>query len=213
MTQIYHYDKNTSELVGNSEARLDPIDDLILVPAQATTQAPPNEGANQTAVWNGSDWELVADYRGYLGYNAAGDEQTISLLNVEPDADWTTEPPFILTDAQAIKVATINAATAAAIISGFSSAALGADTRYQSEQEDQLNLLGLATSATDQPFKCSDDDGTTWAYVLHTAAQLITVMNDGIAHKMSALQAGEILKAQVAALPGDANQDDVDLIS
>jgi len=113
---------------------------------------------------------------------------------------------------KSVKIDEINAATKATIVGGFTSDALGSDHRYQSDSEDQLNLSGVTASGSDWPFKCSDDAGATWAYVLHTSAQLTAVTNDGITHKSTALVAGETLKAQVLALPGDATQANIDAI-
>lgn len=121
-------------------------------------------------------------------------------------------PTFILSDAQAIKIAEINASTKLVIVSGFASDALGASHLYQSEQEDQLNLAGIAGNGQDRVFKCSSDNGVTWSYQMHTAAQLNQVASDGIDFKTAALVAGETAKNQVRNLPEAATQDDIDAI-
>ncbi|MBL1321499.1 MAG: hypothetical protein COA63_010640 [Methylophaga sp.] len=117
--------------------------------------------------------------------------------------------PFILLDAQSIKIDEINILTAAVITGGFISDALGSDHSYQSQQEDQLNLSGLHASGGTWPFKCSNDAGATWSYINHSNTQFQTAVNHGITHKLGALQTGEILKAQVYAA---ANQAEIDAI-
>lgn len=101
----------------------------------------------------------------------------------------------------------INLWVANAITAGFMSSALGSDFHYQSQIEDQINLSGLANSGGEWPFKCSADNGATWAYVNHTSAQLKDVVSAGIAFKLKALLQGEILKAQVRATASQAEVD------
>jgi len=95
----------------------------------------------------------------------------------------------------------INSACAKAITSGFTSSALGTQHTYQSEQIDQLNLIGVVTAGQDDYFKCGveDADGNvTWNYEKHTIAQLQQVLQDGKVHKQGLLQKANTLKTQVA---------------
>jgi len=209
---IYHYNRDTGELMDQGEARLDPIERKPMIPANATKTKPPTTKENEVAIFDGSAWSLVPDHRGYAGFDSKGEEQKITDLNIEPDPNWTVEQPFILEEAKIEKIADTNNAVAAEIVSGFYSTALGSKHLYQSEREDQLNLLGLASSGADLPFKCSADDGANWSYVLHTARQLKKVMSDGITHKLTALQKGEASKARVKLLPDTATQADIDAI-
>lgn len=204
---IYHFDKTTGEYLSTSTARLDPVDQDPMIPANATSDSVPTTAANQVAVRNGNAWEVQPDHRGYIGYDAAGVEQQITDLNVVPDPAWTLTPPFIIADARAIKIDEINALVAGVITGGFVSDGLGSDHTYQSQQEDQINLSGLAGSGATWPFKCSADAGVTWAYLNHTNTQFGVVVNHGITHKLGALQTGEILKAQVAAAADQAALD------
>lgn len=87
------------------------------------------------------------------------------------------------------------------IISGFSSDALGTTHIYQSEQIDQLNLIGAVAGGTDDYFKAGTkdaDDVITYEYKMHTAVQLLQVLNDGKAYKQTLLQKANGLKVQVA---------------
>lgn len=62
---IYHYSPQTTEYTYSSVARTSPLEPgVFLVPAFATTLAPPRIGANQAALFNGRSWLVVDDYRG-----------------------------------------------------------------------------------------------------------------------------------------------------
>lgn len=95
----------------------------------------------------------------------------------------------------------VNTACEKEIISGFKSDALGTEHNYQSEQIDQLNLIGVVTAGQDDYFKCGveDADGNVvWNYEMHTIAQLQKVLQDGKAVAQVLLQKAKTLKVQVA---------------
>jgi hypothetical protein len=108
----------------------------------------------------------------------------------------------LLEDAQATQVAVLSAACAAAIVSGFTSSALGAVHTYPSKVTDQQNLNASVTASllpdigTDwvTQFWCADATGA-WAWTTHTAAQIQQVGKDG----MSAVLALQDKNAQLAA--------------
>jgi len=107
-----------------------------------------------------------------------------------------------LAELKTSKTNDINSACSKAITSGFTSSALGTQHTYQSEQTDQLNLIGVVTAGQDDYFKCGITDANgniTWNYELHTIAQLQQVLVDGKAHKQGLLQKANTLKAQVAS--------------
>jgi len=107
-----------------------------------------------------------------------------------------------LAEVQSLKISEINTLCGKAITSGFTSSALGSAHTYQSEQTDQLNLIGIVTAGQDDYFKCGveDADGNiTWNYEMHTIAQLQQVLEDGKVHKQTLLQKANTLKAQVAS--------------
>lgn len=57
--EIHHYHPETGAYVGSSVADRDPLEQgRWMIPANATTEAPPNAGAGQFAAWTGSAWEL-----------------------------------------------------------------------------------------------------------------------------------------------------------
>jgi hypothetical protein len=111
----------------------------------------------------------------------------------------------LIKDAKIIK---LNISCGEEIISGFNSSALGSEHKYQSELEDQTNLIGLVAAGTDDVFKAGnlDVDGnvTSWEYKLHTATQLKQVLADGATHKQTALAKYYTLKAEVEACTTEA---------
>lgn len=83
------------------------------------------------------------------------------------------------------------------IVSGFTSTALGALHNYQSQREDQLNLLGSVAGGIGGPFKCGLDG--VWQYRAHSAAEIAQVFGDGADYKLALLQQCEALKVAIAA--------------
>lgn len=111
------------------------------------------------------------DYQAYMAWCEAGNE---------------AEPLHSLGDAQALKLAELDAACAAAILAGFDSDALGQHHHYPAKLTDQSNLQAsvLASLQSDLPADwttpvwCQDATGL-WAYRDHTAAQIQQVGTAG----------------------------------
>lgn len=56
--KIFHFDELTGELLGEGEARPDPMEPgRFLIPAWATTVEPPQAQAGKFRAFNGSGWE------------------------------------------------------------------------------------------------------------------------------------------------------------
>ena len=180
-----HYDETNGKLLGWYDSE---IHETIPTPNIEVSEA---------------DWQVALDN----GYNYV--DIVDSVLSFK---DFRT-----LDELKLSKISEINNACSKQIISGFTSTALDTATpttyHYQSEQTDQLNLIGLVSGGVDDVLKCSKDDGngnpTTWNYELHTIAQLTQVLNDGKAYKISLLTKAANLKAQVEAA---ATQDELDAI-
>ena len=73
---FYIYDEKTKEFTGTQNAFIDPLETkkqgkkVYLVPANATDKKPLEVKENQAVIFNGSEWEIVADYRNknyYIG--------------------------------------------------------------------------------------------------------------------------------------------------
>ena len=71
----YNYNKITGEFVGESQAKIDPLESEVqkkfvyILPAYATQIAPPTVNLNEAAVFNGGAWEVKSDYRGSKVYD------------------------------------------------------------------------------------------------------------------------------------------------
>lgn len=122
--EIYNFHPTTHEYIGTSLADPDPmVKDNWLIPANATTAAPPTFSQNEIAVFNDGEWLVQADYRGQEFYDENCEKVTITELGVTPLPEWTTEPPPPpLQSAISTKLANINAsceAEIAAISAGY----------------------------------------------------------------------------------------------
>ena len=71
---FYTYDEKTKEYTGTQNGFIDPLEtkkqgkNVYLVPANATDKKPLETKENQAVIFNGSEWEIVADYRNKTYY-------------------------------------------------------------------------------------------------------------------------------------------------
>lgn len=71
---FYTYDEKTKEYTGTQNGFIDPLEtkkqgkNVYLVPANATDKKPLDVKENQAVIFNGSKWEIVADYRNKTYY-------------------------------------------------------------------------------------------------------------------------------------------------
>lgn len=103
---IYHYSAQTGEYKKTTKARPDPMEPgKFLVPANATSIAPPALSDNEAAVFNGTAWSVVPDYRGeWYDFRTL---VIITELGPLPEG-YTAEPvPVSLDEAMQIKIAQI----------------------------------------------------------------------------------------------------------
>ena len=96
MTTIYHYHPASGEYTASTQAQMSPLErDVLLIPAHATTQAPPQAGAHQAAVFDAAanKWQLVPDWRGVQLYSTAdGSEVAAELWQTPADCAATDKP-------------------------------------------------------------------------------------------------------------------------
>ncbi|WP_461209912.1 hypothetical protein [Desulfocurvus sp. DL9XJH121] len=97
--QIYNYDPDSGEYLGESAARLDPKEsvaqgqDVYLTPANATTEAPPEAVAGYARCYVSGAWVQVEDHRGETYYSTAtGEAVTIEDLGPLPGEITDTAP-------------------------------------------------------------------------------------------------------------------------
>jgi hypothetical protein len=207
---IYHYDNETGEYTGNSEAKESPLEPgVFLIPANATSVKVPTVPAGKVAVFDNGAWTLPDDKRGTTYWSDYDTEVTIDAIGeTVPAGTILTRPPEPLDRVQARQISVLSSACEAAITGGFVSAALGTDHTYQSERDDHINLMGKVQMGVAGNFKCSADDGVTWSMQMHTAAQLTQVLIDGATHKEDKIVKFQTLKAQVEAVFVSATEGD-----
>ncbi len=85
-----------------------------------------------------------------------------------------------------------------AIISGFKSSAKEIEYKYESDEVDQLNLIGAATTGVRQNIKCSSDNGATWQWIDHLSSEIKQVLKDGAISKATYLKKAALLKEQIS---------------
>lgn len=93
MANVYHYDKETSEYLNTTTAKVDPLDGSLRIPANATISELPSLGDNQCAVWGDSGWVVTPDHRGTTYWVSHLEEVTIKNIGVTaPEGSYSTQP-------------------------------------------------------------------------------------------------------------------------
>ena len=97
---VYDYNPETGEYKGTGEAQESPLEPgVYLIPAHATTIAPPEADDGHVTVFADGAWTLVEDHRGEVWYDTATQERhEIKNLGVVPET-WTPLEP---TDREAV---------------------------------------------------------------------------------------------------------------
>lgn len=140
------------------------------------------------------------------------------------NADWiafaawldlgnTPMPEYTIEQIKTLKKNQINADCASTIIGGFSSSALGSPHKYDSDIEDQINLIAsfIASQALAVvPYRCTEIATGVKDWKNHTQAQITQLYFDGMTFKTTQLVIASQLKFQV---DNAATQNEVGLIS
>lgn len=109
------------------------------------------------------------------------------------------------------KIDALAAAYATAYAVTFQSSALGTPHTYISDDEGQKNLIGWASCRRSRRVWC--DDGTGYKWILHTAAQIEQVLNDGADIKEAAFDVMVAKQLQVQAIMQDQAMTDAEKIA
>jgi hypothetical protein len=108
---VYHYDAATGEYLDATTAQESPLETgVFLLPAYATTIAPPDATTGCARIWDGSAWGQAEDHRGEQGY-VDGVAATVTELGALPDG-WSVNAPEP-TEAQATAAKQAEIATGA----------------------------------------------------------------------------------------------------
>lgn len=93
----YGFDSVTKEFTREINCQKSPREPgQFLIPANATTVAPPEEQAGKARVWEGSAWGYVIDNRGKTMYSVDDSRQTSTMSNSlgeDVPEGWTLTPP------------------------------------------------------------------------------------------------------------------------
>ena len=227
---IYKYDEQTKEFIGVEPAMLDPLESelqkkkIYLLPANATFTAPQEAEKGTVNVWDGEEWQQIEDHRGELYWLPSDTYKTegrkMKELGILPDGATTTAPEQTLNEQKAVKLATVNAWTAAKITGGFTSDATGEAVTYDSDKDTQLTMQGIAATAGTDLFAQKYPDGvavrgyaqgssTKQVYTL-TASQVQAWCADLSKHINDCKQAGW---AKQDAVQAAENKEDLALIT
>ncbi|WP_061244850.1 hypothetical protein [Leptospira noguchii] len=106
----------------------------------------------------------------------------------------------------------VNSICESKIISGFVSSALGTPHFYNSDRDDQLNLVGLVSLNIPVLYKCTDEDGVK-EYRNHSANQIKQVLGDGAIRKTLLLQKAASLKSVIQSIETVDELDNVNITS
>ena len=156
---FYIYDEKTKEYIGTQNAFIDPLEtkkqgkNVYLVPPNATDKKPLETKENQAVIFNGSEWEVVSDYRGKTYYLDTEPHEMKELGDLPEGATFEpVEPKKTLGELKSEKLAELTAITSKydnqlvnneMIIKSSLGFSINADLRSQN------NLRGLISVGTE----------------------------------------------------------------
>lgn len=115
---FYTYDEKTKEFTGTQNAFIDPLEtkkqgkNVYLVPANATDKKPLETKKNQTVIFNGSEWEIVADYRNKTYYIGTEQHEMKELGDLPKGATFEpVKPKKTLNELKSEKLSQLTAIT------------------------------------------------------------------------------------------------------
>ena len=106
---FYTYDEKTKEYTGTQNGFIDPLEtkkqgkDIYLVPANATDKKPLNAKENQAVIFNGTEWEIVADYRNKTYYIGTEQHEMKELGDLPNGATFEPVEPEKTLDEQTLE--------------------------------------------------------------------------------------------------------------
>lgn len=213
---ITHYSRTTGEALDAGVADKDPKnEDGFLIPAYATPLIQPELSENECAVYRHSDgsvprshadgqWQVVSDFRGYIGFDSQGVQHEIDELGIEPDESWMlTQPlkPFDFDDAAMLKNTEIESARDAALkLPDAMVSAYGANWQVDPIAMSELNdilTLSTALGAVPEGIEWRDADNLNHPATLEL---LLSIAAARATQKDAIWKKSWLLKGQVDAL-------------
>ena len=115
---FYNYDEKTKEYTGTQNGFIDPLEskkqgkNVYLVPANATDKKPLDVKKNQAVIFNGSEWEIITDYRNKTYYIGTEQHEMKELGDLPKGATFEpVEPEKTLSELKSDKLAELTAIT------------------------------------------------------------------------------------------------------
>ena len=115
---FYTYDEKTKEFTGTQNAFIAPLEtkkqgkNVYLVPANATDKKPLKTKENQAVIFNGSEWEIIADYRNKTYYIGTEQHEMKELGDLPKGATFEpVEPKKTLDELKSEKLSELTAIT------------------------------------------------------------------------------------------------------
>ena len=115
---FYIYDEKTKEYTGTQNGFIDPLEtkkqgkNVYLVPANATDKKPLETKENQAVIFNGSEWEIIADYRNKTYYIGTEQHEMKELGDLPKGATFEpVEPEKTLDELKFEKLSELTAIT------------------------------------------------------------------------------------------------------
>lgn len=124
-------------------------------------------------------------------------------------AGGVPEPMLTLESARNRKIEDINQAAGDELIGGFWSNGSGQNCFYDTDIEDQLNMIGAVLANEDTYYRCFVEGIEEKQWVPHTAAQLRQVFDDGKLWKTQILQKASQLKSLAKSATTFAELDSI----
>ena len=106
---FYTYDEKTKEFTGTQNGFIDPLEtkkqgkNVYLVPANATAKKPLKTKENQAVIFNGTEWEIIADYRGKTYYIGTEQHEMKELGDLPEGATFEPVEPEKTIDEQTLE--------------------------------------------------------------------------------------------------------------
>ena len=106
---FYTYDEKTKEYTGTQNAFIDPLEtkkqgkNVYLVPPNVTDKKPLETKENQAVVFNGSEWEIITDYRGKTYYVGTEQHEMKELGDLPKGATFEPVEPEKTLDEQTLE--------------------------------------------------------------------------------------------------------------
>lgn len=106
---FYAYDEKTKEYTGTQSGFIDPLEtkkqgkNVYLVPANTTDKKPLETKENQAVIFNGSEWEIIADYRNKTYYIGTEQHEMKELGDLPKGATFEPVEPEKTLDEQTLE--------------------------------------------------------------------------------------------------------------